>query len=55
MSVWIGVFAGFVALAIIAVSMAGLFYLLTKATENNISSINSENNLSADEDETMHF
>lgn len=55
MNIWICVFASFIALVIIAISMAGLFFLLTKATEKRVSSFNPENDISTDEDETIHF
>jgi type II secretory pathway pseudopilin PulG len=51
MSIWIAVFAGFVALAIIAISMAGLFFLLTKATDKQRLLTESD----SDESEIMHF
>ncbi len=55
MSIWICVLAGSVALVIIAISMAGLFFLLTQAIEKRVSLFNPENDISTDKDETIHF
>jgi len=55
MNIWIAVFAGFLSLLIIAVAMAGFFFLLTRTVEKSAISEEKNDNTERSEDKTIHF
>lgn len=55
MNIWIAIFAGFISLLIIAVAMAGFFFLLTKILEKSVLSEEKNKNAKSGKDTTIHF
>ncbi len=55
MSIWIAAFAAFVSLLVIAVSMMGFFFLLTKTVEKSETSSDTDENEDNGKNDTMRF